>query len=494
MKVISDFLSSPLAERIGLTILQSFWQLTLVASPPESLRARLKRWAAPWHPRVAAIWLTRFMLVTIRNLGGWQAILAHELGHVRRHDYLFNVLQTIVESLLFFHPVVWWISRRIRLEREFCCDDLAVSFCGDHVAYAQALVSIEESSGAIGAGVAAGEKPLVSRIKRVLGFRPARESRYSLLGISGGSLLVALFCGFSLFGPSQELENESRRPSEDQDEKTAGFYKSQAAELKLINQQNVAYERLSKLIGETNKLIKSREIDDVTGWIFTELPLVSKAWLSDTFSSLLTTEAKDLQEAIAKDPRIFPMLINKIHALEHPPGTKAAMFHIVGASDEARKIYATILASDQDSPIAIRLHQIRLLGAVDPSQLPALLEGAPNLQQSELALFSAFHGAKTFELNIEFISAIAEYLEQVEVSPQSRLSWVPRLDVTFNSRVYGSHQMPPLWEPLSGHSESIIGLPSNASMHEKRRKAYFHEERPTRQSATAHQGSDESLS
>lgn len=516
---------------------------SIKSSPPESLRERLTEWATPWLPRIAVIWLAGFLLVTIRNVGGWhatrrlratsiepidrrvkpilsaissrfgirrvirlressliqtpilfgclkpviltpigllaqlsnsqlEAILAHELGHVSRHDYFFNVLQIIVESLLFFHPAVWWISRRIRLEREFCCDDLAVSLCGDHVAYAQVLASIEESTGAIGAGVAAGDKPLVSRIKRVLGFGPGRGSRFSLLGISGGSLLVALFCGFSLFGTSEEIGDEAAQAGDDQEKKSAEALTMQETELERINQQNVAYENLSKLNGETNKLIESGEIGDVTGKILTELPLVSEAWLSQDVSSLLTSEAKDLQEAIAKDPRIFPMLVDKISSLEHPPGTKAAMFHIVGASDEARKIYATILASDQNAPLAIRLHQIRLLGAFDPSQLPALLEGAPNLQKTEHALFSAFHGAKTFELNIEFISAIAEYLEQVEVSPQSRFSWVPRLDVTFNSRVYGSHQMPPLWEPLAGHSESIIGLPSTASMHEKRRKAY----------------------
>src|SRR5207248_10932295 len=51
------------------------------------------------------------------------AVLAHELAHVRRHDYLVNMLQSAVETVLFFHPAVWWISRRIREERELCCDD-----------------------------------------------------------------------------------------------------------------------------------------------------------------------------------------------------------------------------------------------------------------------------------------------------------------------------------------------------------------------------------
>ena len=55
-----------------------------------------------------------------------EAILAHELAHVRRHDYLVNLMQTIAETLLFYHPAVWWLSARIRDEREHCCDDVAL--------------------------------------------------------------------------------------------------------------------------------------------------------------------------------------------------------------------------------------------------------------------------------------------------------------------------------------------------------------------------------
>jgi len=66
-----------------------------------------------------------------------EAILAHELAHVARHDYLVNVWQNVVETLLFYHPAVWWISNRIRRERENCCDDIAVDICGDRRVYAQ---------------------------------------------------------------------------------------------------------------------------------------------------------------------------------------------------------------------------------------------------------------------------------------------------------------------------------------------------------------------
>ena len=73
------------------------------------------------------------------------ALLLHELAHVRRHDFLVNLLQSLVETVFFFHPAVWWISRRIREERENCCDDLASSHCGDVREYAGALAALEES-------------------------------------------------------------------------------------------------------------------------------------------------------------------------------------------------------------------------------------------------------------------------------------------------------------------------------------------------------------
>ena len=72
-----------------------------------------------------------------------EAILLHELAHVRRHDYLVNLVQRLVEGLFFYHPAVWWISHVIRTERENCCDDLAVAMSGDAHLYASALAVLE---------------------------------------------------------------------------------------------------------------------------------------------------------------------------------------------------------------------------------------------------------------------------------------------------------------------------------------------------------------
>ncbi len=71
------------------------------------------------------------------------AILSHEMAHIRRHDLLINLLQRVVEALLFFHPVTWWISRRMSIERENCCDDVAAA-CTDRLSYASTLLQMAE--------------------------------------------------------------------------------------------------------------------------------------------------------------------------------------------------------------------------------------------------------------------------------------------------------------------------------------------------------------
>jgi TonB family protein len=120
-------------------------------------------------------------------------ILAHELAHIRRHDYLVNALQTVVETLLFFHPAVHWISARARQEREECCDAVAVRFGGDAVAYARALTELEELRGmriALALGATGGV--LLDRIERLLGQRPSRQSGTALASACALATLTAL--------------------------------------------------------------------------------------------------------------------------------------------------------------------------------------------------------------------------------------------------------------------------------------------------------------
>lgn len=127
-------------------------------------------------------WLRPVILIPASALTGLtpdqlRAILAHELAHIRRCDYLANILQTVVEILGFYHPAVWWVSSRIRIERENCCDDLAVHVCGNSLQYARALTCLEETRHSRSdLALAASGGSLMARIARLLG-RPAVDDR-----------------------------------------------------------------------------------------------------------------------------------------------------------------------------------------------------------------------------------------------------------------------------------------------------------------------------
>jgi D-alanyl-D-alanine endopeptidase (penicillin-binding protein 7) len=98
-----------------------------------------------------------------------EALLAHELGHVQRHDYLVNLVQNVIEALLFYHPAVWWISHRIRLEREQIADDFAARWLGEPRRLARALSELERlqfSRHHLAQAAAGGD--LAARIRRLL--------------------------------------------------------------------------------------------------------------------------------------------------------------------------------------------------------------------------------------------------------------------------------------------------------------------------------------
>ena len=129
-----------------------------------------------------------------------EAILVHELAHIRRHDYLVSVFQSMVEAVLFYHPAVWWVSKQLRKEREYCCDDLAVRIGKDSFAYAKALSLLEENrSSAYFTALGANGGVLTMRIKRLLGYeenpavsRLASLALLAVIVLAGGLWIGAI--------------------------------------------------------------------------------------------------------------------------------------------------------------------------------------------------------------------------------------------------------------------------------------------------------------
>jgi beta-lactamase regulating signal transducer with metallopeptidase domain len=170
-----------------------------------SRAVRVAQSAAVQVPAVIG-WLRPVILLPASALTGLSApqldaILAHELAHIRRHDFAVNLLQTAAEILLFYHPACWWVSRRVRAERELCCDDVAVSLCGDRVLYASALAELESLRAApsLPPALAATDGPLLQRVRRLLSPLPAgRRAPGLTAALVPAALLAVVMTGATI--------------------------------------------------------------------------------------------------------------------------------------------------------------------------------------------------------------------------------------------------------------------------------------------------------
>jgi len=155
-------------------------------------------------PLAMGVWRVTVILPASALLGlpgeELEAVMAHELGHIRRWDYLWNLLQMALESVLFFHPAVWWLSRTVRERREVCCDEIAVRSCAGATVYARALLRLEEQRTAqlrLAMALNGCGGSLLGRVRKVLGEDLAMESRMTS-GVSvaaAGALVIALLLG-----------------------------------------------------------------------------------------------------------------------------------------------------------------------------------------------------------------------------------------------------------------------------------------------------------
>lgn len=138
-----------------------------------------------------------------------EAILLHELAHLRRFDLWINQFQALIETLLFFHPAVWWLSRQVTKEREHCCDDLAVSMLGDRGVYVNTLLALAEIPQTREAlAMSAQGKSLSARIARLYATRPTTRALY-LPQAAAMLLVVSVILVVAYFAP-RSMVSESR--------------------------------------------------------------------------------------------------------------------------------------------------------------------------------------------------------------------------------------------------------------------------------------------
>nr|WRX36692.1 hypothetical protein [uncultured bacterium] len=158
------------------------------------------------------------------------AILSHEMAHIRRYDLLVNLMQRVVEALLFFHPVTWWISRRMSAEREDCCDDLAIAGCG-RLEFAGALLRMAELC-AKQRGLAVGpqleamaadggnESQLARRVHRLLGDGDSPRLVLSrsavVMAVVATFMLTIAVCAFAQTEANRNDKSRNQMPASDE--------------------------------------------------------------------------------------------------------------------------------------------------------------------------------------------------------------------------------------------------------------------------------------
>jgi beta-lactamase regulating signal transducer with metallopeptidase domain/predicted HAD superfamily phosphohydrolase YqeG len=162
-------------------------------------------------PAVAG-WFRPMMLLPVSALTGLteqqlDAVIAHELAHVKRLDSFVNLFQIAAETLLFYHPAVWWLSKCVRAERENCCDDVAIAVCGNAVEYARALATMAEWQCAPALAMATNRSPLAERVARLLGVTKLSGGLRSA-GIAGSVLCLcaSVLAGNALLGAARSSQ------------------------------------------------------------------------------------------------------------------------------------------------------------------------------------------------------------------------------------------------------------------------------------------------
>jgi beta-lactamase regulating signal transducer with metallopeptidase domain/thiol-disulfide isomerase/thioredoxin/uncharacterized GH25 family protein len=151
-----------------------------------------------------------------------ESLLAHELAHVLRHDYLINLLQGVIETLLFYHPAIWWISAQVRAERENCCDDMAIGVTSDRAVYVRALATVAGARPSQMVPAATGGR-LIARLRRILGLVDpvaAHPSRWLtgvvILSLCGAAIMFLAIgsrpAKAQVSAPAAQTKPESKSP------------------------------------------------------------------------------------------------------------------------------------------------------------------------------------------------------------------------------------------------------------------------------------------
>jgi TRAP-type C4-dicarboxylate transport system substrate-binding protein/beta-lactamase regulating signal transducer with metallopeptidase domain len=270
-------------------------------------------------------WLKPMILLPSSVMSGLsvkqlEMILAHELAHIRRHDYLVNLLQSVIETLLFYHPAVWWVSGKIRHERELCCDDLAIKVCGgDKQSYAQALADLDDLRPNVQLVQAATGGSLVNRVLRLVdqAITKSLDPRQWMVGLSVITISLVMFTviGLNLTIAQDDEITLRLAVSDEQGRPTIEPYVLDFIEqVKTLSNGKITIEPTWDAGSDTEAGYEAGVIEHVTGGDFELGIAASRAWNGAGVTSfdalqapfLITNDA--LAEAVAASDIATKML------------------------------------------------------------------------------------------------------------------------------------------------------------------------------------------
>ncbi len=209
-----------------------------------------------------------------------EAILAHELAHFVRKDIYVNIIQNLMEALLFYHPAIWWISANIRLERESCCDNLAIGYMGDNIHYARTLVKMQEifqnnNNPILAMNFSKQESFFSNRIKRILNMAQTRNYLKEKIITSIVLVAILMFITKDMTGTSEKSAQKIGISDQQKNEITivvSDTLPNKKESLRIQKKTNDKEVKLSMEDGKVTELeIDGKKIDEKDFEQYTEI-------------------------------------------------------------------------------------------------------------------------------------------------------------------------------------------------------------------------------
>lgn len=211
-------------------------------------------------------------LITGFDSAAIETILLHELAHIKRHDYLVNLGQSLIEIILFYHPGIWWLSKEIRAFREHCCDDLVLSMGNNRTTYVETLTALQwrkigAVSNSLSMTASGNEGDFTHRIKRMFGVEEKKGSFRQLMGVFLLLLMVAVGSVFYQNYFPSFAENDAKAGSSIQllsaKEATIKITeKTTKAEMdrwaKMVNEKGIQFDFKESIFDRKGKVVEVR--------------------------------------------------------------------------------------------------------------------------------------------------------------------------------------------------------------------------------------------